>query len=414
MSASELALFRPEALRQRSDSNAGKPLRLGEGSDARFAWTLSSLAAGLLVAATAVPIGTTLSATGMVSPQTGFTYVVAPLSGYVVSAQAEDGAPVRQAQPVLTLRADYDDSEGSARVAAARSLDLRLQVNRSSRERSITAVRKELVLAREEEAQAGRSIANLTKQVELQARRIALQSDQLKLEERHVAEGYMAKSWLVIRRDALMDQQQRREALEHSLWEVTRAQTAARSRIQQLTAKLAGEEGELTSAEEGLKQQQRENRARAEAIVLAPRGGTFDSYRVAPGSYVREGQALGAVHDRATTMAVELFVPATTNALPEAGMSVSVTTRMAGYMGASKRVLRGRVARVASVAAPGRSFAHLPVNLVGDQSYFRVYVQLDGNTGTPPLQPGTVVDASIELARRTFAQSILLRATPGT
>ncbi len=351
----------------------------------------------------------------MVSSEKGFAYMASPLSGHVAVAYVQDGTRVQESQPLFLVRADHEDSTGSAGVATALSLERRLQVNRNSREQAIQSARQELALAREEESQAGRSIVNLNQQLELQGRRIALQTDQLRIEEKFVEDGFMAKNSLVNRRDAVMDQQQRREEIERALWDATKAQTAARARITQLTAKLASEQGELTMAEENLKQQQRDNRIKSEAIVPASRAGVFDSFRVATGSFIREGQALGAIHEPGASTIVELFVPSTSNALPKPGMRVSMTTRLTGSLMNAKRLLRGTVSRVSSVAAAGSNFAHLPIALKAEESYFHVYVALEpGSDATMLVPPGTAVDASIELARRTFAQSVLMRATPGS
>lgn len=415
MNASERLLFRPEVLRHRSDLTAGKPLRITEAGDLRVVIGLVALALSMLVLAACVPIGTTLGATGMVSAADGFTYVSAPLSGHVAATYVGDGKPVRAAQPLFVLRADHDDSQGSASDANARSLDRRLQANRGSREQSIQSARQELQLAHEEEQQAGRSIINLKQQLDLQARRITLQQEQLQLEEKFVAEGFMSKSSLVGRRDTVMDLQQRREEIERALWDAGKAQIGVRARVTQLTAKLASERAGLTVVEEELKQQQRDNRSRSEALVLATTGGVFDSFRISAGSFVREGQALGAIHEPGAPNVVELFIPSSSSALPKVGMTVSMTTRLAGSLGTQKQLLRGKVARIGSVAAPGRNFSHLPVTLAADQNYFHVYVELaPGSADLAPVPPGTAVDARIELARRTFVQSVMARATPGS
>jgi membrane fusion protein len=405
--ADSIPLFRNEAI-EAATQRFGSPVQapgVGMWLATGFVVALLSLAVLFLVT-TSFPRKETVS--GALVPSRGLLPIISQRSGIVSSVHVEEGAKVREGDPIVSVSVDSVIDTGESTGATLSGMAERLTQASVDRERATEASLES------QEAGIRERMLGATRQLSVLRDNVTLYQQQQTIAEKTVHD--LGR----LRVDKLVSELQYRDA-EVRVLNVRQSVAEVRTRIAQLE-----QEHEQMRHELGrLKAERDANRAaslsellgaREKAInyklgtrfnLVAQSAGQVTWLQAKPGATVTAGRTLGVMMPEGSQLFAELWVPSSAIAFVDVGTDVRLMYDAFPY----QKFGVGR-ARIVKIARSPTSPDELPADLQAVESQYRLLATLDDQQMQAygkalALTPGMRLKADLVLEKRSLLDWLL-------
>jgi membrane fusion protein len=314
---------------------------------------------------------------GITVPAAGVLKLATPQPGIVIERRVAEGQQVRAGQVLFVLSSErLTDTAGRQRGAqsaileqmAGRRASLQEELARRIRlldEQAVSTARR-LAALRSEAAQ-------LRRELDTQAARVASAAEQLARYEELARQNFVSPLTARQRRDELLEQTARRQALERTLLAVQRDAGVVSSELRQIPLRAQQQQAELAREMASLQQDIVGAEAARSVVVAAPQDGVVTAIAAEPGQSVGL-QPLATLLPLGSPLEAHLYAPSRAIGFIEPGQRVRV--RYAAYPFQKFGQYDGEVVQVSrSALAP----AELPPQLAlpaHAEALYRITVRL--------------------------------------
>jgi membrane fusion protein len=398
-------LFRQEAI------DAQRDKLLGEVSLARPVplWVFTALALACAIATIAFALTGEFSrrerVEGFLALDAGAARLLIPESGTLAELLVREGQPVAAGAPIAKLTFE------TTRKAAAQTSEL---VQQEINQRIDTLAREQREagsLANQQAEQLRRRIADLQKEVlqidgeiKLQQQRVTSAEQLAKRYSDLTEEKFVSDIVAQQRRDEVLDQRVKLEALRRQRAAIERDLGAARSEEPSISTRARAQIEQLKRQQSELAQSkiQEQADAKRETVLRAPFAGVVTNVALTQGQSVSADQLLATILPEGSGLHVELLVPTRAIGFVKPGNVVELRyeafpfQRFGQYRGVVNGVSK-------TVWSQGEKVGPFMVK----EPVYRVDVKLDQQTVSAqgqefPLKSGMLVGADILLEKRTI------------
>ena len=413
-------LFRAEVLRARDAQYLGT-IRIAR----RPSFTLVTVVAvvlGACLVAYAVLGEVTRKArlSGVLVPVGGTLNVTAPQVGTVVDVKVQEGDVVTPGQALMTVRVDRSTSGGDAALLIAQSVQQRRVTLETERSVAIAQSRQR----QQALSDRARSLDAEARQADGEISVLRGRADLARKSAERYAElgrsGFVSQLQVQQREEELLDVAARLSVAERSFLAVQREAQSLRSELAALDNTLRGQLAQIDRSLALMRQEDTENSARRELVIVAPEPGTVTAVNVQRGQMAQPGQTVVALiphaaDGRPSPLQAHLFAPSRSAGFVDAGQEVWI--RFAAYPYQKFGMARGRIASVSRTpvsphdlaAGQGSSVAAVAQSA---EPLYRIVVSLENQTvdtygDRQPLKAGMTLDADAIQDRRRIWEWVL-------
>lgn len=347
---------------------------------------------------------------GITVPAAGVLKLAAPQAGIVVARRVGEGDRVRAGQVLFVLSPERLTEAAAGAGGAQSAIVEQLERRRASLEQDLA--RRDRLHEQHAEATAHRlgglhtEAAQLQRELATQAAREASAADQLARYDELARQHFVSELATRQRRDELLEQTARRQALERSLLAARREIGVVAAELKQLPLREEQQRAEVQRELATLTQEIIAAQATRRVVVVAPRDGVVTAIVAEPGQAVG-AEPLATLLPVSSPLEVHLFAPSRAVGFVEPGQAVRV--RYAAYPYQKFGQHDGEVVQVArSALAP----AELPAELAlagRPEPLYRITVRLAQPYvmayGRPqPLGAGMQLEADVMQDRRRLVE----------
>lgn len=402
------SLYRPEAVRhatRRLDGTVLLPLRVP-------VWMLGGGAAVMLFVG-AVVVSTTTYArrervVGWLSSGAGIVRAEASRGGSVTALHVDEGEQVEVGAPLASLRLLDRTGTDDAGAALVRSLSEQRDAVQDEAEALVRGLVAEGERLAERHAFLQAERRALKVEIALQTERVTLAERDLERAVSLSELGLLSRSDQEVKAAALVEERQRRAALERAVASIEREMAGVGGELdaipQRADATLAG----AAAAVAGLDERLTRTGLEIEYVAAAPIAGRVDALPVQMGQSVAPGETVAVIVPSGSELIAELYVPTRAAGFIEVGQAVRVHYEAFPYQrfGAHAAIVEGvsrTVLAPEETGIPGVQL-HEPV--------FRVRGRLarqsvDAYGAEAPLRAGMLLTADVVVDRRTLLEWLL-------
>ncbi len=400
-------LFRQEAI------DAQREKLLGEVSIARPVplWVFTALAVGFAAALVSFAVWGEYTrrerVEGFLALDAGAARMMAPETGTIAELLVKEGDEVAEGAPIARLVTERGTASGVT------SFEL---VQRELKERSAridTEIEQARQLAEQEVDKLKRRIADLQKElaqldaeIRLQQTRVASARQELQRTLDLVKEKFVSDTAVTLKRNDLLDQEAKLQAIRRQRLAVERDLGSARAELPTVETRARTQIEQLARQKSELQQNLVQEEARRENVIRAPIAGVVTNIAVARGDSVAADAPIATVLPKGSGLQAQLLVPTRAVGFVQPGNQVVLRyeafpfQRFGQYRGTVQAVSR-------TVWTPGERVGPLTVR----EPAYRVDVALERQTVSAggqeiALRPGMLVNADILLEKRTVLEWI--------
>jgi membrane fusion protein len=395
-------LFRQEALDAQRDKQLGEVLRIRSVPLWLFTGLIILVAVSVLAYALWGQLARRERVDGYLALDVGAARILAPAAGSLAELLVHEGDTVAPGQPLARLALDTPGVNGNT----ADLVDAQI----ASRMAALTREQQQTeLLARQQADQVRRKIQDLTAEVAQIDAEIRLQQQRVasaeQLAQRYAdltQEKFVSDIVVQQRRDEVIDQRVKLEALKRQKGASERELSATRAEEPTIATRSRSQTEQLQRQASELAQSRIQEAARRENIIRAPFAGVISNLAVAQGQSVAADQLLATVLPQGSRLHAELLVPTRAIGFIKTGSTVQLRYEAFAFQRFGQ--YRGVVTRVGrTVWSAGERVGPLtskePVYRV-DVDLERQDVQAAGQSFG--LKSGMLVSADILLERRSI------------
>jgi membrane fusion protein len=333
---------------------------------------------------------------GFLATDVGEARVLAPAAAVVEELMVRGGDEVKDGTPIARLLL----SAGQTTAVPRKELE-------DQKRQVLGELDASKLISKQQDDQLRGRIAALNAEIEqsngeidLQKARIVSAQDELTRTEKLVASKFVSDSAAIQKRNELLEQQGKLQALRRQRTVLERDLANARSDLTSIPAKLAQQTAQLERKVSEIEALLAQGNAQKEMLMRAPTAGIVTNIAVARGASVAADGPIATILPKGSLQA-QLLVPTRASGFIREGNPVVL--RYDAFPFQRFGQYRGQVSDVSrTVWSPGERVGPM----VAREPVYRVDVQLDRQTvmaaGTEmPLRPGMTVSADILLEKRT-------------
>jgi membrane fusion protein len=400
-------LFRQEAI------DAQREKLLGEVSIARPvpSWVFTALAVGFAAALVSFSVWGEYTrrerVEGFLALDAGAARIIAPETGTIAALLVREGDEVAEGAPIARLATERGTASG---VTSSELVQRELKERAARIDTEIEQARQ---LAEQEVDKLRRRIADLQKElvqldgeIRLQATRVASARQELQRTLDLVKEKFVSDTAVTQKRNDLLDQEAKLQAIRRQRLAVERDLGSARAELPTVETRAKAQVEQLARQKSELQQNLVQEEARRENVIRAPIAGIVTNIAVARGDSVAAEAPIATVLPKGSGLQAQLLVPTRAVGFVQPGNAVVLRyeafpfQRFGQYRGTVQAVSR-------TVWTPGEKVGPMTVR----EPVYRVDVALERQTVSAggqeiALRPGMLVNADILLERRTVLEWI--------
>jgi membrane fusion protein len=347
---------------------------------------------------------------GITVPAAGVLKLPASQPGILIERHVEEGQRVRAGEVLFVVWSERMTETAGQRAGAQTAVLEQLERRRASLAEELE---RRARLSEQQEAALARRLAaleleagQLRHELATQAAREASTGEQAARFEQLARQGFVSPQTAHQRRDELLEQTARHQALYRSLLGVRREIGVAAGELKQLPLRAAQQQAEVRREISSLQQDIVSAEAARKVMVTAPQDGVVTAIAAERGQHVGQ-QPLATLLPAASPMEAHLFAPSRAIGFVERGQKVRV--RFAAYPFQKFGQFDGEVAQVSRVAlAP----AELPPQFalpMPPEPLYRVTVRLAAPHvmaygHAQPLTAGMQLEADVMQDRRRLIE----------
>jgi len=398
-------LFRQEAI------DAQREKLLGEVSLARPVplWVFTALAVSLAVGLVSFSVWGEYSrrerVEGFLALDAGAARLLAPAAGSVSELLVSEGEEVAAGAPIAKLSSDRGTSSG---VAAGEKVEEHFQQRIAALAREQQSAEalgaQQADVARRRAADLAAELRQFEDEIKLQQTRIASARAEFQRTDDLFKRGFVSENALTLRRNEVLDQQVKLEAIKRARAAAERELSAAKSELPAVDLRTRAQVEQLKRQASELQQGLVQEEARRENLILAPVAGVVTNIAVARGESVAPDAPLATLVPKGGGLHAQLLVP--TRAIGFIKPGDEVVLRYEAFPFQRFGQYRGTVERVSrTVWAPGERLGAMTVK----EPVYRVDVRIarqDVSAGGEsfPLRAGMLLAADILLEKRSVLE----------
>lgn len=403
-------LFRREVLEARRDGLFGPVILRSPLSFTVWSVIAAALAAAAVALLVFGQYTKRTRITGITAPSAGVMKLTTPQPGIVVERHAEEGQRVQAGQVLFVVWSERTTEATGRNIGAHTAILEQLETRRTllagEQERRARLLEEQSAATSHRLAALRLEAEQLQKELATQSAREASAAEHLARYDQLARQSFVSPLAARQRRDELLEQTGRRQALERSVIAIQREIGSASAELKQLPLRAAQQQAELERDLAALQQDIVGAETARKVFVTAPRDGVVTAIAAEPGQQVGP-QPLATLLPAAGAMEAHLFAPSRAVGFVAPGQKVRV--RYAAYPFQKFGQHEGEVVQVARAAlSPGE----LPPQLVlpaPPEPLYRITVRLASQHvlaygKAQPLAAGMQLEADVLQDRRRLIE----------
>lgn len=403
-------LFRKEVLEARRDAGFGNVILRPPLTFTAWSVIATTLAAGVVALLVFGQYTKRTRVVGITVPAAGVLKLTTPQPGIVVERHVEEGQRVRVGQVLFVISSErITDATGrhaGAQSAIIEQIDGRRASLRAELARRIRLLDEQSAATTRRLAALQLEATQLRNELATQAAREASAAEHLARYEQLARQSFVSPLATRQRRDELLEQTARRQALERTLLAARREIEAVTSELKQIPLRAEQQEAEVLREMSALQQDIVSARAARTVVVTSPEDGVVTAIGAERGQTVAQ-QPLATLLPGASPLEAHLFAPSRAVGFVEPGQRVRV--RYAAYPFQKFGQYEGEVVQVSRTALTP---AELPPQLAlpaHAEALYRITVRLAlphvmAYGKAQPLAAGMQLEADIMQDRRRLIE----------
>lgn len=405
-------LFRKEALGAKGNQFLGSTILRPPLSFVAWSGIAATLAAALVAFLVIGDYTKRTRVVGITAPEAGVIKLMAPQPGIIVDRRVQEGQQVRAGDALFILSAErLTDAGGGvtgAQSAILEQLQRRRAILQEELERQVLVTETQLEAASRRLADLQAESVQLGRELATQKAREASMQAQLQRFENLAGQNFMSPLALQQKRDELLEQIARTQALERSRLGLQREAAVVSAELRQIPLRGEQQLAELKRSLAVLQQEVAGTEANRQIVVAAPKDGTVTAI-LADRGQMSSTQPLATLLPRDSALQVHLYAPSRAVGFIEPGQTVRI--RYAAYPYQKFGQYEGSVELVSRTAL---ATTELPPQLTAlaqqaQEGMYRITVALQSPTvtvyGKPqPLTAGMQLEADVLQDRRSLIE----------
>jgi membrane fusion protein len=400
-------LFRQEAI------DAQREKLLGEVSTARPVplWVFTAMAVGFAAALVSFSVWSEYTrrerVEGFLALDAGAARIIAPETGTIAELLVREGDEVVEGAPIARLATERGTASG---VTSSELVQRELKERAARIDTEVAQARQlaeqEVDKLRRRSADLQKELVQLDGEIRLQATRVASARQELQRTLDLVKEKFVSDTAVTHKRNDLLDQEAKLQAIRRQRLAVERDLGAARAELPTVETRTKSQIEQLARQKSELQQNLVQEVARRENVIRAPIAGIVTNIAVARGDSLAAEAPIATVLPKGSGLQAQLLVP--TRAVGFVQPGNEVVLRYEAFPFQRFGQYRGTVQAVSRTAwTPGERVGPMTVR----EPAYRVDVALERQTVSAggqeiALRPGMLVNADILLERRTVLEWI--------
>ena len=319
------SLFRREVLENRQHNSLGATLARPPVSFTAWCVIAACLSAAMLAFLFLGEYTKRTRVAGITVPSSGVLRIASPQAGVVSDCLVEEGDQVRAGQVLFVLSSERMTAGAGAQAGAQSAILEHLDQRRASLaeevERRARLLDEQLAAGRRRLADLQREAAQIGRERATQVAREASAAAQVERYEGLVQRGFVTPLVVGQKRDELLEQTARRQAIERSLLAVERDIAAVAADLRQVPLLSEQRTAEVQRELSGLQQEIVGAEAARQFVVVAPVDGVVTTILAERGQAVG-AQPLAALLPDGAPIEAHLFAPSRAVGFVERGQAV--------------------------------------------------------------------------------------------
>ncbi len=342
---------------------------------------------------------------GFLALDAGAARLLAPAAGTITELMVKEGQEVATGDPIVQLSSDQGTRSGGAageRVEAQLNERMAALAREQGNTEQLGA--QQIDAARRRIADLQAELNQFEGEIKLQNTRIASARSEFQRTEDLFKRGFVSENALTTRRNEVLDQQVKLEAIKRARAATERELSSARAELPGIDLKTRAQVEQLKRQASELQQGLVQEEAKRENVIRAPVAGVVTNIAVVRGESLAPDAPLATIVPKGGGLHAQLLVP--TRAIGFIKPGDAVVLRYEAFPFQRFGQYRGTVERVSrTVWAPGERLGAMTVK----EPVYRVDVKLerqDVSAGDEafPLRAGMLLGADILLEKRSVLE----------
>lgn len=397
-------LFRQQAI------DAQREKLLGEVSLARplplwvFTALAVALAAGLVSFSVWGEYARRERVEGFLALDAGAARLLAPAAGSIAELMVAEGDEVAAGAPIAQLSFEHGTRSGVSGERVEEQFNERIAALAREQQSAAALGSQQADAARRRAADLAAELRQFEDEIRLQQTRIASARAEFQRTDDLFKRGFVSDNALTSRRNEVLDQQVKLEAIKRARAAAERELASARADLPAIDLRTQAQVEQLKRQASELQQGLVQEEAKRESLIRAPVAGVVTNIAVARGESVAPDAPLATLVPKGGGLHAELLVP--TRAIGFIKPGDAVVLRYEAFPFQRFGQYRGTVARVSrTVWAPGERLGAMAVK----EPVYRVDVKLETQDVAAggerfPLRAGMLLSADILLEKRSVLE----------
>lgn len=341
--------------------------------------------------------------TGFLSPNHGMLKIYTPQAGTVTEKKVKEGQKVQPGDVLFVLSSEQASPESpDAQTAAIANIVARRDSLLQELEQQDEQQRLQWQEMQSRINALSLELQQIEREIDVQQRRTQVASNTLEKFRTLYAQQYVAEVHWQEKQDEALARQAELQALQRDRLMLKRELQSQNTKLQSIRYEFARQRAELDRTISRHDQEITEHQAKRSIVIRAPRAGVVTAILLEKGQQAGTQSPLLSLLPEDSTLEAHLLVPSRSIGFLSAGQTVALRYQAFPYQRFGSQ--RGQVKDISrTLIKPGE--ADFPVAL--DEPAYRVVVQPEEQTVRAyeqafPLQAGMLLDADIQLDRRTL------------
>ena len=325
-------LFRKQVLAAKGNQFLGSTVLRPPLSFAAWSWIAAALAAAMITFLIVGEYTKRTRVAGITAPEEGLIKLMAPQPGIVVERRVQEGQQVKAGDVLFVLSAERLTDAGGGVAGAQSAILEQLRRRRASLQDELA---RQMLLTETQLAAAARRLADLQaesaqlgRELVTQAAREASMQAQLRSFEGLAGQNFMSPLALQQKRDELLEQTARTQALQRGRLALQREAATVSAELRQIPLRGDQQLAELQRSIAALQQEEAGTEANRQVVVAAPKDGTVTAI-LADRGQMAGTQPLATLLPRDSALQAHLYAPSRAVGFIEPGQTVRI--RYAAY-----------------------------------------------------------------------------------
>lgn len=398
-------LFRKEAVHHATRRLAGEVVLATPLS----VKTLGLLLAGIIFAATAFAsfanYARKVTVTGLLVPDQGMIRATIGQPGTLQTVLVKEGDTIERGQRIAVIDLAAETTGGNVGDIVTKGLQTEAAAAQARAMAALARLKVEEDQSKIRLEKARSELTQVSRQRELQERRVKIAQDEVERGEQIAAKGFLSRREVETRRSAALLAEQELAAQRRQVAAIEKDIADIEARLASIPLERQQAEAEARTSAAAIQQRAADAEQRRQQFVVAPVGGRIAALPVSMGQNVLAGSTIAVIIPAGSRIEAELLAPSRSIGFMRPGQEVQINLQAFPYQRFG--AVPGAIRTVSTTVLAPNEVVIQGLNI--QEPVYRIRVTMSREVmmaygETIPMQPGMLVSAEVVFDRRSLLE----------